>query len=107
MRHFTRTRQFELESLESRRLLNALLVTSAADSGAGTLRAQVAAAAQSGDTISFAPALAGQTINLTSGRIAIAKSLIIQGPGADQLTISGSEGQAGVIWVTGSATQVE
>ena len=60
MRSFKRTTSFQLESLESRRLLSALTVSSAADSGIGSLRAQIAAA-QSGDTVSFAPSLAGQT----------------------------------------------
>ena len=73
MRNFTRTKSFHLESLENRRLLSALTVSSAADSGIGSLRAQIAAA-QSGDTINFAPGLAGQTITLTSGEIAFAKS---------------------------------
>jgi len=66
-----------------------LTVTSAADSGAGSLRADIAAA-QPGDTIAFAPNLAGQTITLTSGELNITKGLTIQGPGANQLTISGN-----------------
>jgi hypothetical protein len=65
-----------------------LTVTSAADSGPGSLRSEIALA-QSGDTITFDPGLAGQTITLTSGELAITKSLDIEGPGADQLTISG------------------
>ncbi|WP_460482142.1 Ig-like domain repeat protein [Comamonas humi] len=42
-----------------------LVVTNGNDSGAGSLRAQIAAAA-SGDTIVFAPALDGTTISLTT-----------------------------------------
>jgi hypothetical protein len=65
-----------------------LTVTTAADSGAGSLRAEIAAA-NSGDTINFASSLKGQTITLTSGELLINKGLTIQGPGAGQLTISG------------------
>jgi hypothetical protein len=66
---------------------DSLTVTSAADSGPGSLRAAVAAA-PNGATISFDPSLAGQTITLTSGELAITRSLEIEGLGADQLTVS-------------------
>jgi hypothetical protein len=65
-----------------------LTVTSTADSGAGTLRAEIAAA-NPGDTINFDPSLNGQTITLTSGDLVLNKSLTIDGPGASQLAISG------------------
>jgi predicted outer membrane repeat protein len=52
-----------------------LTVTSGADSGPGTLRAELAAA-KSGDTIDFAV----RRVNLTSGQLVINKSLTIQGP---------------------------
>jgi hypothetical protein len=65
-----------------------LTVTSIADSGAGSLRADIAAA-NNGDTINFASSLKGQTITVTSGELLINKGLTIQGPGAAQLTISG------------------
>jgi hypothetical protein len=78
----------QVEVLENRRLLSALTVTSAADSGAGSLRAEIADA-NSGDTINFASSLKGQTITLTGGELLINKGLTIQGPGAGQLTISG------------------
>jgi hypothetical protein len=78
----------QVEVLENRRLLSALTVTTAADSGAGSLRAEIAAA-KSGQTINFASSLKGQTITLTSGELLINKGLTIQGPGAAQLTISG------------------
>jgi hypothetical protein len=58
------------------------------DSGVGSLRAEVAAAA-SGDTINFAPGVTG-TITLTSGEIDINTSLTITGPGAGTLTVSGN-----------------
>jgi hypothetical protein len=57
-----------------------LTVTSPNDSGAGSLRAALAAAA-SGDTIPFAPALHGRTLLLTSGPLLLSKNLTIQGPG--------------------------
>src|SRR5215813_6935775 len=66
-----------LELLEDRTVLSTLHVTSLADSGTGTLRDTIAAAAP-GDTIDFA--VTG-TIALTSGELAIAKDLTLAGPG--------------------------
>jgi hypothetical protein len=80
----------QLEILEDRTVPSTLTVTSTADSGTGSLRAEIAAA-NSGDTIDFAPSLAGQTITLTGGELAINKSLDIEGPGANQLAISGGD----------------
>ncbi len=79
-----------LEALEDRSVPSTLTVTSLADSGSGsgTLRAEIAAA-NGGDTIVFAPSLAGRAITLTSGELAINKSMDIEGPGANLLTISG------------------
>jgi hypothetical protein len=64
-------------------------VTATADSGAGSLRAAIAAAA-GGDTIQFAAALNGQTITLTSAQLVIDKDLTIDGPGPNQLTVKRS-----------------
>lgn len=67
----------------------AIPVTNTNDSGAGSLRAAIAAAT-AGDTIQFDPSLNGKTITLTSGELDItdaAKPLYIVGPGASQLTI--------------------
>jgi hypothetical protein len=64
-------------------------VTTTADSGAGSLRAAIAAAA-AGDTIQFAAALNGQTITLTSAELLIDKNLTIEGPGPSQLTVKRS-----------------
>src|SRR3954468_14133240 len=64
-----------------------LIVTSSADSGAGSLRATISAAV-SGDVIQFDPSLAGQAIVLAS-QLSVTKALTINGPGADQLAISG------------------
>jgi hypothetical protein len=75
--------------LEDRTLPSTLTVLTNADSGDGSLRAGIADA-QSGDQIVFDPSLQGQTITLTSGELAITKSLDIEGLGADQLAISGN-----------------
>ena len=56
-------------SLEDRTVLSVLTVLNNADSGAGSLRAAIAAA-QSGDTIVFDPSLAYETITLSSGPLA-------------------------------------
>jgi hypothetical protein len=80
-----------LEGLEDRTVPSTLKVTNSLDTGVigdGSLRGEIAAAS-SGDTITFDPSLAGQTITL-NGELAIAKSLDIEGPGADQLTVSGN-----------------
>jgi hypothetical protein len=65
-----------------------LTVTNTNDSGAGSLRQAIADAA-SGDTIDFNLSNCPCTITLTSGELVINKNLIITGPGASQLTISG------------------
>src|SRR5262249_34341927 len=73
-----------LEGLEERWVPSTLTVTNALDTGVagdGSLRGEIAAA-QSGDVINFAPGLAGQTITLTNGELAITRSLDIEGPGA-------------------------
>jgi hypothetical protein len=79
-----------LEHLEDRTVLSTLTVLNNLDSGAGSLRDTIAAA-KSGDTIIFATSLGGQTITLTSDELAINKSLDIEGPGADQLAVSGND----------------
>ena len=66
-----------------------ITVTSTADSGAGSLRAAIAAA-NAGDTIQFDAALNGQTITLTSAELLINKNLTISGPGPGQLTVQRS-----------------
>ncbi len=66
-----------------------LVVTTTADSGAGSLRDTIAAASD-GDTIQFDAALNGQTITLTSAELLIDKNLTIDGPGANQLTVQRS-----------------
>jgi predicted outer membrane repeat protein len=78
----------QLETLERRDVPSTLTVTNILDSGAGSLRADIAAA-QSGDTIAFSKSLKGQTITLAGGELLVNKNLTIQGLGAGQLAISG------------------
>jgi hypothetical protein len=93
-----------VEGLEGRALLAVLTVNSAADSGMGSLRAEVAAAAD-GDIINFDSSLDGQTITLTSGPLKTQNGLTIVGPGANMLTISGNNASA-IFDFTGSGTSV-
>jgi hypothetical protein len=66
-----------------------ITVVNSLDSGIGSLRDAVALA-NPGDTIDFAPALAGGTVVLTSGEILIDKNLTITGLGASALAVSGN-----------------
>jgi hypothetical protein len=79
-----------LELLEGRDVPSTLTVLNNHDAGAGSLRDAIGHA-HDGDTIVFAPGLAGQTIALTSDQITIKTSLDIEGPGADKLTVSGND----------------
>ncbi|MFS8119799.1 MAG: DUF4347 domain-containing protein, partial [Microcoleus sp.] len=71
--------------------LATIVVANNSDSGVGSLRAAIASAV-AGDTITFAPGLAGQTITLTSGQldIPVGKNITIDGAAAAGLTISGN-----------------
>ena len=85
-----------------------LAVTSLADDGsAGTLRAQVAAAA-AGDTIEFDASLAGGTIALAtaSGAIEIDKSLSIVGPEEGPVTLDGLGGAGGARAYSGGSRTI-
>ncbi len=65
-------------------------VTNTTDSGAGSLRAAIiAAATNDGGEISFANGVTG-TITLGSALPAISHSMVIVGPGAGNLTVSGN-----------------
>jgi parallel beta-helix repeat protein len=84
-----------LEGLEQRRLPSTLTVLNTNDSGASSLRAEIAAA-KSGDTIVFNTNRSlgtdfskAQTITLTSGELLVSRNITINGPGADKVTISG------------------
>jgi hypothetical protein len=94
-----------LEALEDRCLPSTLTVTTNQDTATpGSLRAEIAAA-QSGDTIVFDPSLNGQTIALSGNELVLNKSLNINGPGAGQLTIDGSN-LSRVFEVDGASTTV-
>ena len=69
--------------------LTSPIVTTNADSGAGSLRQAISDACD-GATITFDMSQVVSPITLASGELPIDKSLTIQGPGASQLTISGN-----------------
>src|SRR5262249_51228116 len=77
-----------IELLEGRCLPSVLTVTSTADSGTGTLRAELAAA-QNGDTIVFALPKPS-TIQLSSGSLSVSGAVSILGSGPAALTINGN-----------------
>ncbi len=79
-----------LEALDDRTLLSTFTVLNLNDSGIGSLRAAIAASnADTGaNTIAFAKGLKG-TIALTSGELSITNSVTINGPGANELSVSG------------------
>jgi hypothetical protein len=78
-----------IEILEDRCLPSTLTVTTTNDSGPGSLRAEIAAS-HSGDTINFAPSLTNQTIRLTSGELAVTKSLTIEQANPGLVVIDGN-----------------
>src|SRR5437016_14132504 len=67
---------------------NTIAVTNSSDSGAGTLR-QALSSASNGDTIVFSVSMPA-TIALTNGELIITDNLVISGPGATNLAISGN-----------------
>ena len=64
-------------------------VTTAADSGPGSLR-QLLAGLPAGGSVRFAPALAGQTIVLTSGPLVLSKDVTIDASDAPGIVLSGN-----------------
>src|SRR5262245_6572593 len=96
--------RLRVEALDDRCLPSTFTVTNLFDSGAGSLRAAVAAAnANPGaDAIDFATT---GNIALTSGQLDITASLTINGPGESALTVSG-EGNSRVFAIAGNSTVV-
>ncbi len=66
-----------------------LVVSSLADSGPGSLREALGLIADGG-TITFDPGLAGGTIGLTSGQLAVGRSVTIDASATPGLVVSGS-----------------
>jgi predicted outer membrane repeat protein len=76
-----------LLALEDRVAPATLTVTSLADSGVGSLRAAILAS-QANDTIDFANALAGRTLNLTGSQLELMNNVTVQGPASGKVTIN-------------------
>jgi beta-glucanase (GH16 family) len=78
--------------LDQLRLLcpETVTVTSTADDGVGSLRSALGAVC-TGGSVSFDPALAGQTISLLSGPLTLGKNVTIDASAAPGLTISGND----------------
>ncbi len=79
-----------------------LLVDSGGDTGAGTLRNQVAAAS-SGDTVRISPLVS--TVTVTSADINLTQDIVIIGNGADLTTID-ADGTHGIFFVNGAGITV-
>jgi len=80
-------------------------VTSAADSGPGSLRTAIAGA-NPGDYIDFAVALAGQTIHLTSGELSIGKNLTIDASGFGEPLVINAGGTSRVLEITAGSVVI-
>jgi hypothetical protein len=70
-------------------LANTVIVSNCQDSGSGSLRAAIAGAADGGTA--DMTSLTCSPITLTTGELVINKSLVLNGPGADKLQISGNQ----------------
>src|SRR5262249_12713887 len=92
-----------LEALEDRTMLSTFTILNLADSGDGSLRQAIldANVNPGPDQINFADGLSG-TIALTGGHLTITDGLTIDGPGVDQLAVSGSS-QSRVFSISGGA----
>src|SRR5262245_44177026 len=92
-----------LEPLEDRTVPSTFMVLNLADNGDGSLRQAVldANALLGADDIRFADGLQG-TIGLTGGQLSITDHLIIDGPGAGLLAVSGNH-QSRVFSISGGA----
>lgn len=85
------SRSREVEALEDRALLATFTVSNLNDAGAGSLRQAVLDANAAGGTdVIDATGVTG-TITLTTGQLEITGSVTVNGPGADQLVVSGND----------------
>ncbi|MDH3306467.1 MAG: family 16 glycosylhydrolase [Acidimicrobiia bacterium] len=81
------------------------LVTNTNDSGEGSLR-QALADVVSGGSVVFDPALAGQTIPLTSGPLVANKAVLVDGSGAPGVVVDGGGGDRVLIVDPGAMVTV-
>jgi beta-glucanase (GH16 family) len=81
-------------------------VTSAADSGAGSLRRALATVC-TGGTIHAAPSLAGQTITLATGPLTVGRDVTIDASDASGLKVSGSHADRVLVVNAGTTASVE
>lgn len=97
-------RSLRVENLEDRMVLSTFVVTSDADSGAGSLRQAILDANDEpgADTIRFAGNVRGDILLTTE--LTITDDLTIHGPGAEKLTVSG-QGATRVFRVDSDPTQ--
>ncbi len=81
--------QSVMEALEPRKLMTVFTVANLNDSGDGSLRDAILSAnlAAGADVIEFAPGLAG-TIALASGELTVTDSVMINGPGAEAISVT-------------------
>jgi hypothetical protein len=86
-RHLPARYTARVECLELRDLPSTITVINPLDSGPGSLRDALARTAD-GDLINFSDRLTGQPIRLTSGELAVTRSVDIEGLGESSLTIS-------------------
>jgi hypothetical protein len=98
-----------LEAMERRWLLSTLSVLNFHDSGPGSLRGAITAAntAPGADLIRFAPAARNGTIALTGGQLSITDDLVIDGPGADRLAVSGNDASRVFQIIPGAAVRID
>ena len=75
------------------------MVTNTNDSGSGSLRTIIAGAA-SGDIIEFASSMNGQTIHLTTGQLAIGKSITVDASGLGFSPVIDAGGHSRVVEIT-------
>lgn len=82
-----------------------IVVTNLADEGPGSLRQALLDVCPAG-VITFDPSLNGQTLVLGSGQLVVNKDLSINGPGANQLSLSGGKNDRGFQILAGATVRI-